>query len=519
MDHGFGNWPTIQAARNGDRTAYIDGAGGPQSTWREVEERTNRLADALSRQGIRRGDRVAMLMLNSPQMMETYVAVAKLGAIAVPVNTRLHPREVAYVLGDSGSSILLHSTALAETATTAVAVSPTVRLTVSVPGAAERAAGEGGEYADLLASGGPERVVRDVAPSDVCCLMYTSGTTGLPKGAMLTHGNFFANVVNALGVGNGFGREDVTISAAPLFHIGALGVHTLPFAFFGACTVILESFTPDVWLEAVETHRVTKAFLVPAMWAAVARTLASAPRDVSSLDIAITGGAPCPITVIHDLRRYGMGFTEGFGMTETAPNCCCLQEEDVVRKAGSIGRPLSLVDLTILDEEDHEVAVGEVGELCVRGPNVFVGYWDKPAETAKAIRGGWFHTGDMARIDDEGYFTLVDRKKDMVITGGENVYPVEVEQVIYEHPDVTEVAVIGLPDERWGERVVAVVVRSEGSSLGADDLMEWIRDRIARYKSPKQVEFIEVLPRNATGKILKRDLRTMYGGEGGTVTR
>lgn len=519
MDHGFGNWVSVQGARNGGRTALIDATSGAATTYRELDARTNQLADALSRSGVRRGDRVAMLTMNSPQMMEIYVAVAKLGAISVPVNFRLSPREIAYILGDSGAIVLFSSTNLAASADAALADSPAVRLHVRVPLAAERAAGDGGEYEALLGSGSPERVVRDVADSDVCVIMYTSGTTGVPKGAMLTHGNFFYNAVNGFGFGSGTGRDDVTISAAPLFHIGALGVHTLPFLYIGATTVITEAFIPDAWLELAERYRITKAFNVPAMWAAIAQAIPASGRDLSSLTFAVTGGAPCPIPVIRALQGFGMEFTEGFGMTETSPIAACLAPEDVLAKAGSIGRPVNHMEFRILDEEDRDVPPGTIGELCVQGPNVFIGYWNRPADSATALRGGWFHTGDMAVVDDDGFYTLVDRKKDMVITGGENVYPIEVEKVMYEHPDVTEVAVIGVPDEQWGERVTAVVVRKADSDLTPEALREWTLERIARFKAPREIHFIDELPRNATGKILKRNLRETWTGSTSQVSR
>jgi len=519
MDHGFGNWATVQSLRNGTRAALIDETSGAVTTYRDLDVRTNRLADALSRNGVRRGDRVAMLTLNSPQMMEVYFAVAKLGAIAVPVNFRLSAREVSFILGDSGAIALFTTTSLLPLAEAALANSPAVRLHVTVPTAAERAAGDGGQFESLVESGSPERVVRDVAETDVCVIMYTSGTTGVPKGAMLTHRNFFYNACNAFGFGSGIGRDDITISAAPLFHIGALGVHTLPFLYIGGTVVITEMFTPDGWLAAAERYRVTQAFAVPAMWAAIAQAIPAKERDLSSLVFAVTGGAPCPIPVIKALQGYGMEFTEGFGMTETSPSAACLSPEDVLSQAGSIGRPVNHVEFRILDAEDRDVPVGTVGELCVQGPSVFVGYWDRPAETAEALRGGWFHTGDMARVDEEGFYTLVDRKKDLVITGGENVYPIEVEKVIYEHPDVAEVAVIGVPDDQWGERVTAIVVPRPGSSLTPDELREWTRERIAHFKAPRVIEFIDELPRNATGKILKRTLRETWAGTRSQVSR
>jgi fatty-acyl-CoA synthase len=484
MDLGFGSWPTIHALRNPERPAFVDASTGAVTTFSALEDRTNALADALRRRGVQRGDRVTLMTLNSPQMMEIYFAVAKLGAVSVPVNFRLSPREVRYVLADSGASLLFQSPPFADTVAAACEEGTRVRDRITVPTAAERAAGAASEYEALVAAGDPARVVRDIRPDDVCVLMYTSGTTGFPKGAMLTHGNVQWNAFNAMGFGSGIGREDITVTAAPLFHIGALGVHTLPLAYVGGCSVIMEAFTPESWLDAAEGHRITKAFLVPSMWAAIAQAESLAERDLSRLRFAVSGGAPCPIVVIKALTSLGVAFTEGFGMTETSPNAACLQQEDVLTHSGSIGRPVMHMDFRIVDDEDHPVPTGEVGELTVRGPNVFVGYWDNPEATAEVLRGGWFHTGDLARVDDQGFYTLVDRKKDMVISGGENVYPIEVEQVIYEHPEVNEVAVIGAPDETWGEVVIAVVVRRPGSDLTEADLSAWTRERIAHFKAP-----------------------------------
>ena len=517
-DHGFGQWASIHALRNPDRVAYVDGLGGDERTFTQLEERTNRLANGLRAKGVGPGDRVALLCLNSPQMMEIYLAVAKLGAISVPVNFRLHPEEVRYVLQDSGASFLFASSAFADVIRQATAGSE-VREVVQVPVAAERAAGASSELEELIAAGSPERVVVEIGHDDVCVIMYTSGTTGRPKGAMLTHGNFFYNAINAMGFDSGLGRADVTVSAAPLFHIGALGVHTLPFLFVGASVVVMESFTPDQWVETVERYRVTKAFLVPAMWAAVAAAPSLATADLTSLRVAISGGAPCPLPVIRAMKERGIAFTEGFGMTETSPNAACLQPEEVIDHAGSVGRPVAFVDACIQSEEGREVPVGETGELCLRGPSIFVGYWEKPEATREALRDGWFHTGDMARVDEQGYYTLVDRKKDMIITGGENVYPIEVERVLQEHPDVTEVAVIGVPDEQWGEAITAVVVVADGSDLTPDRLREWTGERIARFKVPRRVRVVDALPRNATGKVLKRELRRAETGSDQAVTR
>lgn len=519
VDAGFGDWVTKHALRNPDRPALISGESGEVSTYAQLETRTNQLADALSRIGIERGDRVAMLTLNSVAMMEIYVAVAKLGAISVPVNFRLSAPEVRYVLADSGATVLLASTSLTKLADAACAEGTAVRTRIAVPTAADRQAGTPSEYDALVSSGSPDRVPLPIDLDEVCVLMYTSGTTGAPKGAMLTHGNFQWNVFNALGLGDGNNSRDVTLTSAPLFHIGALGVHTAPYLYLGACTVIQEAFTPESWLDLAERHRVTNAFLVPAMWAGVLNAPSFAGRDLSSLRVAVSGGAPCPIVVIEGMCARGVQFTEGFGMTETSPNAACLPSDDVVEHAGSIGKPLMHVEFRLVDETGEDVAIGAVGELVIRGPNIMAGYWKKPEATAEAMRGGWFHTGDLGRRDEAGFYTLVDRKKDMIITGGENVYPIEVEQVMYRHPAVNEVAVIGVPDTAWGESIVAVVALVPEGRVTDAELLTWTRERVAHFKSPKRVEFVDALPRTATGKVLKRDLRELYGGAASAVNR
>lgn len=517
IDAGYGDWVTKQALRNPERPALISAESGAVTTFARLEDRTNALADALHGAGVQRGDRVAMLTLNSVAMMEIYVAVAKLGAIAVPVNFRLQPGEVRYILADSGATVLFESTVFTPVADAACAEGTRVGRRITVPTSQQPA--DSGDYESFLAGGSQERQTREIGLDDVCVLMYTSGTTGAPKGAMLTHGNFQWNVFNGLGIGVGNNRTDITLSSAPLFHIGALGVHTVPYLYLGACSVIQEAFTPDSWLELAEQHRITNAFLVPAMWAAVLNAPSFGDRDLSSLRAAVSGGAPCPLVVIEGMRARGVQFTEGFGMTETSPNASCLQPDEVLEHAGSIGKPLMHVEFRLVDDNGDDIAAGEVGELVIRGPNILAGYWERPEATAEAMRGGWFHTGDLGRVDKEGYYTLVDRKKDMIITGGENVYPIEVEQVMYRHPAVNEVAVIGVPDTAWGETTVAVAALVPDGSVTGDELIAWTRERVAHFKAPTRVEFVDALPRTATGKVLKRELRTTYSGAASAVNR
>jgi fatty-acyl-CoA synthase len=286
----------------------------------------------------------------------------------------------------------------------------------------------------------------------------------------------------------------------------------------GGTVVVPSAFDPEGFLDLMARERITTQFLVPAMWAALSRVPDLDQRSFPELRWAISGGAPCPVTVIERFQELGWTFTEGFGMTELSPAALFLDAEDVLSHAGSVGRPFMHVDAKLVDEEDNEVAVGEVGELVLRGPAVFAGYWNRPEETAEAMRGGWFHSGDLGVADAEGFVTLVDRKKDMIITGGENVYPIEVEQVLHRHPGIADVAVIGVGDPEWGETVVAVVVPEE-SGLDPAEVIGFARERIAHFKAPRRVELVDELPRNATGKLLKRALRERFSGQATAVSR
>jgi fatty-acyl-CoA synthase len=533
MDGGIGRWVGKRALLQPDEVAFVEpaGAGERETTWRRFEERTNRLASALVGLGVRRGDRLGILMLNSVALVEVVLAAAKLGAIAVPINFRLTGGEVGFLLADSGADVLFTQPSLRAVAGAALDQPGTrVRhLVVDGPGpgagrpaavAGDRPAAAQHSYQELVAGGCPDPLDMDVDPGDVHAIMYTSGTTGRPKGAMLTHANALANANNYVSSGRGLHAGDVTVTAAPLFHIGGLGVLTLPGVYVGLTNVVVPAFEPVRYLEAMARHRATVAFLVPAMWAALTRVPDFDGYDLSSLEACLSGGAPTPLTVIEFFQAKGLPFQEGFGMTETAPAVSVLDPAHVKAKAGSIGRPLLAVDARLVDADDREVAAGQVGELVLRGANIFAGYWMQPAATAEAFRGGWFHTGDMGKVDEEGFITLVDRKKDMIISGGENVYPVEVEQVLYRHPAVREAAVFGVPDDRWGETVVAAVAcESEPGDELAAEIIAWCRDRLAHFKCPTRVVWTSELPRNATGKVLKTRLRAEYGGTARAVSR
>lgn len=502
---GIANWICRRAERTPESIALIDAETGEKTDYHRMAHNVACRAGALRARGVRRGDRIAFVSCNSVALMETMFAVAHLGAVFVPVNYRLSAEEVAYILDDARPTVVGHDADYAD-------------LTAA---ALRNATSTNSSVVDLEQLGTESAPVPEesVGASDVAMIMYTSGTTGHPKGAMLTHGNFAANALNLLTTGSGMTANDVTVVAAPMFHIGALGLYGMPILYVGGTCVIQKTFVPHRLLEIISEYRVTVQFLVPAMWDAASRVPEFDSFDLSSLRALLCGGAPCPLPVIDFFQGKGFTFLEGFGMTELSPTCSVLAPEFVRSHAGSVGRPAMHVDVRIVDEQDRDVATGTVGELVIRGDNVFKGYWGLPDATAAAMRGGWFHSGDLAHQDADGFITLVDRKKDMVVTGGENVYPIEVEQVLHRHPDVVDVAVIGVPDQTWGEAVTAIVVRRAGAGATAADLIAFCRAHIAAFKSPKHVEFLDALPRNATGKLLKRELRIQFAGSASAVSR
>ncbi|MHC1562950.1 acyl-CoA synthetase [Actinomycetospora sp. C-140] len=498
MDGGIADWVARRAQRRPDATALVDVATGARHTYAALDRRVGARAGALAALGVGAGTRVALLGENSAAYLEWLFGAARLGAVTVPVNHRLAPAEVAHVLADSGASVLVRSTTFTALAEAALDEQP------------------GAAVVELGAEPGHEPAAgQPVDGGSPCVIMYTSGTTGVPKGAVLTHDNMLWNAINMVTAGPGIGGTEVTIAAAPLFHIGALGLSALPLIYAGGTVVVVPSFDPAAFVDLMAREGVTTQFLVPAMWAALTR-LPSLP-PLPGLRWAISGGAPCPVTVIEHFTGLGWTFTEGFGMTELSPAALFLDAADVLTHAGSVGRPFMHVDARLVDERGEDVGVGEVGELVLRGPTVFAGYWNRTEATAEVMRDGWFHSGDLGVRDAEGFVTLVDRKKDMIITGGENVYPIEVEQVLHRHPGITDVAVVGVGDAQWGETVLAVVVAS--GPLDPDEVIAYAREHIAHFKAPRRVEIVDELPRNATGKLLKRVLREQFAGQAEAVRR
>jgi fatty-acyl-CoA synthase len=481
---------------------------GNTVTWADLRDRVAALAGALGRRGVGPGDRVMVLMLNRTEFVESVLAANMIGAIAVPVNFRLTPSEVAFLVEDCGARIMITEPVLSAVAA-GVRDITSVLNTIVVAG---ETADEGLlAYEDLVNEPGEPARPADVPNESPALIMYTSGTTGRPKGAVLTHTNLTGQTMANLYT-HRVAADDVGFIGVPLFHIAGIG-NLLTGLLLGLPTVIhpLGAFDPGHLLDVLAAEKVTGIFLVPAQWQAVCSVQQANPRDVR-LRVISWGAAPASDTLLRQLSETfpGSQILAAFGQTEMSPVTCMLLGEDAIRKLGSVGKVIPTVAARVVDEEMNDVPIGEVGEIVYRAPTLMSGYWNNPEATAEAFAGGWFHSGDLVRMDNEGYVWVVDRKKDMIISGGENIYCAEVENVLASHPEIIEVAVIGRPHEKWGEVPIAVAAVTR-SGLRIEDLDEFLGERLARYKHPKGLEIVDALPRNPSGKVLKTELRTRYG--------
>ncbi|MEV7737531.1 long-chain fatty acid--CoA ligase [Streptomyces sp. NPDC088921] len=496
-NEGLGSWPARRARKTPHRTALIH--GDTTFTYAELHTRVTRLAHALRARGIRRGDRVAYLGPNHPSYLETLFAAGSLGAVFVPLNTRLAGPEIGYQLSDSGARALVYGPSHAGLVA-GLPGSTDVRTYVEV----------GAEYEQLLAGSAQESIDEPVTADDTCIIMYTSGTTGRPKGAMLTHGNLTWNAINVL-VDTDLIADERALVSAPLFHTAGLNMLTLPVLLKGGTCVLVEAFEPNATFDLIEQHRITFMFGVPTMFEQVARHPRWADADLSSLRILTCGGSPVSSPLIAAYQERGLTFLQGYGMTEASPGTLFLDAEHAIGKAGSAGVPHFFSDVRVVRPDLAPVDVGETGEVVLRGPHVMPGYWGLPEETAASFADGWFRSGDAARVDEDGYVFIVDRIKDMIISGGENIYPAEIEDLLLGHPDIAECAVIGVPDDKWGEVPRAVVVPREGSAPDPDEVLASLAGRLAKYKIPKSVVIADGLPRTASGKLLKSRVRKRFG--------
>jgi len=469
--------------------------GEVELSYGELDERSARLAALLLGKGFQPGDRVGVMLPNVPEFPIAYYGVLRAGGVVVPMNVLLKRREIAFYLEDSGAKLLLAWHGFAEEARVGAADAGSETIEV-----------EPVAFAETLASLEPASSLTDTAEDDTAVILYTSGTTGKPKGAELTHMNLFRNADVSSRTTCEVGAGDVVLGALPLFHSFGQTVGMNTSLKVGACLTLVPKFDPGEALATMQRDGVTHFYGVPTMFGALLHHPEREGFDTSSLRTCITGGASMPVEVLRGFEEaFGAVVLEGYGLSETSP-VACSNHPEMERKPGSIGTPIEGVEMQVVDEDDDPVAQGEVGEIVIRGHNIMKGYWQRPDATAEAMRGGWFHSGDMARTDEDGYFYIVDRKKDLIIRGGYNVYPREVEEVLYEHPKIREAAVVGVPHDEWGEEIGAAVVLHEGEELAPDEVSAYVKERIAAYKYPRIVWFLGDLPKGPTGKILKREI-------------
>ncbi|TDD63259.1 p-hydroxycinnamoyl-CoA synthetase [Kribbella antibiotica] len=489
-NEGIGGWPARRALMSPNSTALL--FEDESTTYAELSARISSLAAHLVAAGLSKGDRVAYLGPNHPAFVETLFATVSAGGIFVPLNFRLTAPEITQILGDCEPTVLVYAPECAAVVQMLEAT-PQQVVALSNPGPGEQL------YGDWPAAAAAVEVA--VAADDVALILYTSGTTGRPKGAMLTHANLTWNTVNLL-IGVDVGADEVTLISAPLFHIAALAQTLLPTLIKGGCALITPGWDVDGVYELIAKHRVTWMFGVTTMYAGLAAVPQWESADLTSLRSLMCGGAAVPEELVRTYQRRGLTFCQGYGMTETAPGVTFLEARESAAKVGSAGVPVFFADVRL-----DRPGAGP-GEVLVRGPNVTPGYWrDSGATEAAFTEDGWFRTGDLAAIDPDGHFRIVGRQKDMYISGGENVYPAEVENVMFGHPAVAEVAVVGMPDDKWGEAGRAFVVPAV--PVTEAELREFLLGRLAKYKVPSRFEFVDRLPRTASGKVRKGDLRAV----------
>ena len=493
------DWPRYHAAIRPKKIATIDRATGRSRTYAELHDRVGRLAGVLMDAGVKPGDRVGVLSPNTTDILDILFATWRIGAIHLALNFRLTASELSVILEDSTPTIAFHDPAFSAVAE---------KLSDEC---AWRELGLGAPESEF------ESTIRDAqmrtdpvcaSLDDVCMLMFSSGTTGRPKGVAITHGMVLGTLINGATC-LGLDEKAVSYAAVPLFHIAGMMGFSIPALFAGGTAVLEREFIPDLVFDAIEDLElgVTHLIFVPAMWAGLRLHPRAKTTDYSRLQLTMGGGSSVPPPLIHWWAQIGVTIQEVWGMTETCGGHTVMQKHHVASRAGSAGLPMMVCDMRVVDAHGNDLPSGESGELWVRGPNVLQGYWNRPDADADSFIDGWFRTGDIASIDADGFVTIRDRLKDMYISGGENVYPAEVEAALFQIDAVAEVAVVGIEDEKWGETGCAFIVVKPGSELSETEVAEHCADRLARYKHPRKVVFTEVIPRNATGKILKYQLR------------
>ncbi|HKG99902.1 MAG TPA: long-chain fatty acid--CoA ligase [Bradyrhizobium sp.] len=498
------DWIAHFGRRTPDKLAAVDLASGRQFTYAQFDARISRLAAHLrDRVQLKRGERIAVLAMNTTDTLEVQFACGRIGAVLLPLNTRLTVPELQYIVSDAAPALIIHDTELADVARSVAKLCEVSSVLLL---------GADGSYEAAIAASSPLDRAELVTLDDISTIMYTSGTTGQPKGAIITHGMTFWNCVN-LGGPAYISPSSVLLTVLPLFHTGGLNCYTNPVLHAGGTVLIMRAFDPGLALQLINdpSRGINVFFGVPSIYQFMAQHPTFASCDFSRLVIGGVGGAPMPVPLLKVWEERGVALQQGYGMTETSPAVLTLDREDARRKAGSSGKPVLHTEVRIVKPDGSEADVGELGELWVKGPNVTPGYWNRPDANRSSFTDGWLHTGDATRIDEEGFYYIVDRWKDMYISGGENVYPAEVENVLHQISAIAEAAVIGISDQQWGEVGMAIVAVKPGHTLTEATILAHCAANLARFKCPRVVQFVDSLPRNATGKIHKPTLRNMFG--------
>ena len=501
-----GEWVQMQSRLIPTKTALI--FDDTNISYEELNRRARRAMAALHHAGVCQGDRVATLLPNRPEFVELLLGCSLIGAVCVPLNLRLAPEEIAYMLEDSQPKVFIWDASQRDRAHAALAAlidKPAPSIAVEIGGAINEQADR---YEDWLAERHAQ-ITYQPREEDLLLLVYTSGTTGGPKAAAITHSNELWNVLNASS--DLAAQNQVFLHTTPLFHVGGLTL-LLWGLYYGATAVLHPTFHPVAALEAIEKHRVTYAFMAPAMWQAVMQLPDFDQYDLGSLERCLTGGGPCPRHIYDFFLKRHIAFSTTYGLTEAGGPALRVPPRDSWSKVGAAGIPMMHTAVRLVDENGCDVADGEMGELLLRGPHMMAGYWGRPDETAAAIQDGWFHTGDVARQDEDGFYYIVDRKKDMIIASASNIYPSEVEAVLLQHPDIADAAVIGVPHESLGQTPAVIAVPKPGKTLSLPDLQGFCQRMLAEYKIPTRLHVVDALPRNATGKVLKHELRNRFAG-------
>ena len=505
MNPNIGSILARRARRDPNLEALFDVASGMRFTYSELNTRADRVSNALLDVGLEKGDRLGLLLMNGVEFVESFFAGAKGGLVNVPLNWRLVADELEFILTDSGTSALIYSVEFAETVADLRARGTTgIRYWIQVGGSVPEGVLA---YETLSSAGSTSPPSVEASGDDLLFIMYTSGTTGLPKGVMHSHDTVLW-MIFTMSATSDFQCHDRYLNSMPLFHVGALAP-VLGCVYAGSALVIMKAFDPVQSWELIGEERITSTLMVPAMLQFMLAVLDEDKHDFSSLRWVMSGAAPVPVNLIRSYLDLGVEVQQVYGLTETCGPACLITGEDAVRKAGSTGRAFFFTEARVVDQDGKDAPSGEAGEVLVSGPHIMVGYWNRPEATAEAVVDGWLHTGDVATMDEDGFITIVDRVKDMLISGGENVYPAEIENVLLGHETIADAAVIGIPSVRWGESPLAVIVSKE-AGLSAETVMDYCKGKLAPFKVVKAVEFVEEIPRNPSGKILKRELREQF---------